>query len=141
VTWNAGSAGFRAGTLPGCWPMPSACPGTTGLDDAFALLDGLHGEGLLIETGHRRYGLHDLLRRYARDHAADLPGSEQTVERLLDYYQHTATRAGGACRGQLETLPEGDHARTRPGFSGMRRVRMAPLTVSYLTRSALSLIA
>jgi transcriptional regulator with XRE-family HTH domain/tetratricopeptide (TPR) repeat protein len=65
----------------------------TGLTEAAGLLDALHGEGLLTETGHRRYGLHDLLRRYARDHAAGLSGSEQAVERLLDYYQHTAARA------------------------------------------------
>jgi tetratricopeptide (TPR) repeat protein/transcriptional regulator with XRE-family HTH domain len=65
----------------------------TSLNDAAGLLDTLHGEGLLAETGHRRYGMHDLLRRYARDHAADLPDSEQAVKRLLDYYQHTAARA------------------------------------------------
>ncbi len=55
--------------------------------EAAGLLDILHGEGLLTETGHRRYGMHDLLRRYARDHAAD---REQALGRLLDYYQHTA---------------------------------------------------
>jgi tetratricopeptide (TPR) repeat protein len=44
-------------------------------------------------AGHRRYGLHDLLRRYARDHAVGLSGSELAVERLLDYYQYTAVRA------------------------------------------------
>ena len=37
--------------------------------------------------------MHDLLRRYARDRAAAGPGSDQAVERLLDYYQHTAARA------------------------------------------------
>jgi tetratricopeptide (TPR) repeat protein/transcriptional regulator with XRE-family HTH domain len=66
----------------------------TSLNEAAALLDGLHGEGLLTETGHRRYGMHDLLRRYARDLAAGLPGGEQAMERLLDYYQHTAALAG-----------------------------------------------
>jgi tetratricopeptide (TPR) repeat protein/transcriptional regulator with XRE-family HTH domain len=65
----------------------------TSLTGAAGLLDALHGEGLLTETGRRRYGMHDLLRRYARDHAAGLSGSEQAAERLLDYYQHTAARA------------------------------------------------
>ncbi|HEY2577662.1 MAG TPA: hypothetical protein VGI74_15250 [Streptosporangiaceae bacterium] len=65
----------------------------TSLQQAAGLLDGVHGEGLLTETGYRRYGMHDLLRRYACDHAADLPGSEQAVQRLLDYYQHTAALA------------------------------------------------
>jgi len=68
----------------------------TGLTEAAGLLDALHREGLLTETGHRRYGLHDLLRRYARDHAAAGPvgSSQRAMERLLDYYQHTAARAG-----------------------------------------------
>jgi tetratricopeptide (TPR) repeat protein len=59
------------------------------------LLDALYGEGLLTETGYRRYGMHDLLRRYARDHAAQAPAgkSQQALGRLLDYYQHTAARA------------------------------------------------
>jgi tetratricopeptide (TPR) repeat protein/transcriptional regulator with XRE-family HTH domain len=74
-------------------PYAAAALAGTCLDEATRLLDFLHGEGLLTETGHRRYGLHDLLRRYARDHAAGLSGSEQAVGRLLDYYQHTAARA------------------------------------------------
>ena len=74
-------------------PYAAAALAGTGLDEAAGLLDYLHGEGLLTETGHRRYGLHDLLRRYARDRAAGLSGGEQAVGRLLDYYQHTAARA------------------------------------------------
>ncbi|MBO0806208.1 MAG: helix-turn-helix domain-containing protein [Nocardiopsaceae bacterium] len=74
-------------------PYAAAALAGTGLDEAAGLLDSLHGEGLVTETGYRRYGLHDLLRRYARDHAAGLPDSEQAVERLLDYYQYTAGRA------------------------------------------------
>jgi tetratricopeptide (TPR) repeat protein len=63
--------------------------------EAVGLLDDLHAEGLLTETGHRRYGMHDLLRRYARDRAAAGPAAErdQALDRLLDYYQHTAARA------------------------------------------------
>jgi tetratricopeptide (TPR) repeat protein len=63
--------------------------------EAGGLLDTLHGEGLLTETGHRRYGMHDLLRRYARDHAAAGVGTDrdQALGRLLDYYQHTAALA------------------------------------------------
>jgi tetratricopeptide (TPR) repeat protein len=74
-------------------PYAAAALAGTRLDEAARLLDSLHGDGLLTETGHRRYGLHDLLRRYARDHAAGLSGSERAVGRLLDYYQHTAARA------------------------------------------------
>jgi tetratricopeptide (TPR) repeat protein/transcriptional regulator with XRE-family HTH domain len=75
-------------------PYAAAALARTSLTEAAGLLDALHREGLLTETGHRRYGMHDLLRRYARDHAAGLPdSSRRAVERLLDYYQHTAARA------------------------------------------------
>jgi tetratricopeptide (TPR) repeat protein len=60
---------------------------------ARTLLDGLHGEGLLTETAWRRYGMHDLIRRYARDRLGQwITGAEQRIatERLLDYYQRTA---------------------------------------------------
>jgi tetratricopeptide (TPR) repeat protein len=63
------------------------------LGEAGGLLEALHGEGLLTEAGYRRYAMHDLLRRYARDHAAADPGAEQALGRLLDYYQHTAALA------------------------------------------------
>jgi len=77
----------------------------TSLEQATKLLDGLHGEGLLTETGYRRYGMHDLIRRYARDHAADLAdGGQQALDRLLDYYQRAAALAGARLARQ-----------TRPG--------------------------
>ena len=67
----------------------------TSLDQATGLLDGLHREGLLTETGYRRYDMHDLLRRYARDRAAADPvaDGQRALDRLLDYYLHTAARA------------------------------------------------
>jgi tetratricopeptide (TPR) repeat protein len=75
--------------------------------EASGLLDGLHGEGLLAETGYRRYGMHDLLRRYARDRAATLPSqaSEQAVGRLLDYYQHAAALAQNRLARQTRPGP------------------------------------
>ena len=70
------------------------------------LLDALHGEGLLTETGHRRYGMHDLLRRYADEHAASLgTGREQGLSRVLDYYQHTASTAAVYLARQTRPLP------------------------------------
>jgi DNA-binding CsgD family transcriptional regulator/tetratricopeptide (TPR) repeat protein/transcriptional regulator with XRE-family HTH domain len=64
----------------------------TSLPDAARELDALHGEGLLTEVSYHRYGMHDLIRGYARDLAAAVPAAdrEQALDRLLDYYQHTA---------------------------------------------------
>jgi tetratricopeptide (TPR) repeat protein len=78
----------------------------TSADEAAGLLDGLHGEGLLTESGYRRYAMHDLLRRYARDHSVGLAeGGQEALERLLDYYQHAAALAGARLARQ-----------TRPGI-------------------------
>lgn len=67
----------------------------TGLREAAGYLDVLHGEGLLTEAGYHRYGMHDLIRRYVRDRAAadPVPGRQRALDRLLDYYQHTAALA------------------------------------------------
>jgi len=78
ITTDGYAAAALAGVTPG---------------EAAGLLDGLHGEGLVTETGYRRYGMHDLLRRYARDHAAPGRDREQALGRVLDYYQHTAALA------------------------------------------------
>ena len=79
----------------------------TSLENAAGLLDALHGEGLLTETGHRRYGMHDLLRRYARDHAAADPAddTQRALDRLLDYYQHTAALAEARLARQTRPGP------------------------------------
>jgi DNA-binding SARP family transcriptional activator len=73
----------------------AAALGGVPIEAAVAHLDALHGEGLLTETGYRRYGMHDLVRRYAADRAAEgpPPAREAAVGRVLDYYQHTADRA------------------------------------------------
>ena len=77
------------------------------LQEAAGQLEALHGEGLLTETGHRRYGMHDLIRSYAQDLAAtDPPGSrQQALDRLLDYYQHTAALAEKFLARQARTRP------------------------------------
>jgi tetratricopeptide (TPR) repeat protein len=66
-------------------------------------LDALEGEGLVTETGHRRYAMHDLIRRYARDLAdTDTAADrERARDRLLDYYQHTAALAEARLASQV----------------------------------------
>jgi DNA-binding SARP family transcriptional activator len=85
--------------------------------EAVGLLDGLHGEGLVTEPGYRRYGMHDLLRRYARSRAAANPDDdrEQALDRLFDYYQRTAIRAQARLAHQ-----------TRPGATGPGALLAAP---------------
>src|SRR5579863_1861285 len=67
----------------------------TSLDQAAGHLDALHKEGLLTEVGYRRYGMHDLIRRYAQDRAGTDPARsrDQARERLVEYYTYTATIA------------------------------------------------
>ena len=64
------------------------------LTEAIESLDALHREGLVTELGHRRYGMHDLLREYARHLASTSPVDNQAaLDRLLDYYEHSAVCA------------------------------------------------
>jgi tetratricopeptide (TPR) repeat protein/transcriptional regulator with XRE-family HTH domain len=77
------------------------------LREAVIHLDALHGECLLTEPGYRRYGMHDLISRYAQDRAAaDSPADrQQGLHRLLDYYHHAAGIAGTylACKSRART--------------------------------------
>lgn len=58
----------------------------TSAGEAAGQLDSLYGEDLLTEVSRHRYGMHDLVRRYARDRAAADPAADrgQALERLLD---------------------------------------------------------
>jgi hypothetical protein len=89
--------------------MPSAAA-LCGLpvSETIGMLDLLQGEGLLAETRFRRYGMHDLIRRYTRERAAvelSSTAGEQAVSRLLDYYQHTAARVDKLLARQIRTIP------------------------------------
>ena len=99
----------RLGLHPGTSTDAYAAAALAGISlrEAAGQLDALHGEGLLTETGHRRYGMHDLIRSYARDLAATDPASsrQQALDRLLDYYQHTAAHADKLLARQARTRP------------------------------------
>jgi tetratricopeptide (TPR) repeat protein len=100
-------------------PAAAALTGVA-LAEAEFLLDALHGEGLLTETAWRRYGMHDLIRRYARDRVCrSMTSTDQgaAVHRLLDYYQHTAGRA----QAVIATLSQGNQVcgpTAVPGLAG-----------------------
>ena len=100
----------RLGLHPGTTidSYAAAALARTGLQEAARYLDALHGEGLLIEAGYRRYGMHDLIRRCARDHAAadPAPEREQALDRLLNYYQHTAALAEARLARRTRPAPD-----------------------------------
>jgi len=64
-------------------------------DTATGLLEDLVDHNLLMQHTPGRYWMHDLLRLYARTLAErdSAHSRDSALERLLNYYQHTATRA------------------------------------------------
>ena len=63
---------------------------------ARARLDALYTDHLIDELLPGRYRMHDLIRAYAQELAADDPidARERGTCRLLDYYQYVAESAG-----------------------------------------------
>ncbi len=69
----------------------------TGLSAARRGLEALYDQYLLTEPTQGRYRLHDLIRQHSRTLADRIEPDDDLDEattRLLDYYQHTAARAG-----------------------------------------------
>ena len=77
------------------------------LREAAGHLDGLYGESLLTQASYLRYGMHDLIRRYARVRAAASPaaGRQRALDRLLDYYQHSATVTDALLASESRAAP------------------------------------
>jgi DNA-binding SARP family transcriptional activator len=115
------------GRTPG--PEIDACAAAALLDtDAAAaerLLQQLVDHNLVLEPSAGRYRMHDLIRAHARALASPDPApGEAALERLLDYYQHTARRADdriaryarpgppGPAPAQAPALPDAHAART-----------------------------
>jgi tetratricopeptide (TPR) repeat protein/transcriptional regulator with XRE-family HTH domain len=86
--------GLHVGTTIDAYAA-AALAGTT-VARAAEYLDALHREGLLTEASYRRYGMHDLVRRYAQERAAtdSALGRAQARGRLLEFYTRTAEAAG-----------------------------------------------
>jgi tetratricopeptide (TPR) repeat protein len=99
----------RLGLFPGddIDAFVAAALNGTGLATSRRLLEALYDHYLLTEPAPGRYQLHDLIRAHARTLAAADPAAErdQAVERLLDYYQHTATAAEGLLTRHPRTGP------------------------------------
>jgi DNA-binding SARP family transcriptional activator len=104
-SWSRGrldAATDRAFRLIGLHPGPDldhhAAAALTGTAPAQtdAMLGRLAGAHLLQRAGSGRYGMHDLLRAYARELVADIDGEageRAAMTRLLDFYLHTASAA------------------------------------------------
>ncbi len=78
----------------------------TGLSQAQRGLEALYDQYLLTEPAPGRYRMHDLLREHARALAGRLDPDDdrdQATERLLDYYQHAAARAGALLARRART--------------------------------------
>jgi transcriptional regulator with XRE-family HTH domain/tetratricopeptide (TPR) repeat protein len=92
--------------------------------DAARQLDDLHRECLLIETGYRRYRVHDLIRSYAADQAASISSPDQNqaaLKRLISYY---ATMAGRADAQVTDLGQAREEADGEPG-AGIRALAWA----------------
>jgi tetratricopeptide (TPR) repeat protein/transcriptional regulator with XRE-family HTH domain len=80
----------------------------TGLAAARRGLEALYDQYLLTEVTQGRYRMHDLIREHARTLADRLDPDrdrKQATVRLLDYYQHAATRAGALITRQARPGP------------------------------------
>jgi len=121
----------RLGIHPGTTIDRYAAAALTGTDlaEATRYLDTLHREALLTEAAYRRYGMHDLIRRYASDHAATDPAADRShaLERLLDYYTGTMATAQSLLA-----------RRTRDAAPGMPVVRSAMMPDLTDTATALA---
>jgi len=88
----------RLGLVPGASidAYAAAALDHTSMVEARRCLEELYDQHLIGEPAPGRYRLHDLLREHARALAAtdDPAESGAAVERLLDYYLHTALAAG-----------------------------------------------
>jgi tetratricopeptide (TPR) repeat protein/transcriptional regulator with XRE-family HTH domain len=100
----------RLGLHPGADVDGYAAAALDGTDFAAARrsLEALYDQYLLTEPAPGRYRLHDLIREHARALAGRLDPDrdrDAATSRLLDYYQHTATRANALIIRQARPAP------------------------------------
>jgi tetratricopeptide (TPR) repeat protein len=133
----------RLGLHPGTTIDAYAAAALVGLPlrQAYGHLDALHGEGLLTEVGYRRYGMHDLIRRYAQDLAAtdSEVDRSQGLEHLLDYYQHTAAICEALLARRIRTSPAAAAATSPP--AAVPDLSDRPQALAWARAERVSLIA
>jgi len=100
----------RLGLHPGADIDGYAAAALDGTEPAAARrnLEALYDQYLLTEPAPGRYRMHDLIREHARTLAGRAdpePDRDQATGRLLDYYQHTAARAGALLARQARPAP------------------------------------
>ncbi|MEV6341258.1 tetratricopeptide repeat protein [Nocardia vinacea] len=107
----------RLGLHPGPDLDAYAAAAVAGTDPTTASreLDALYTDHLLDETARGRYRMHDLLRDYAHSLTIHDSTTDNTraMDRLLDYYQHTATHADRWLT--VRTRPTDDQTAIPPG--------------------------
>jgi tetratricopeptide (TPR) repeat protein/transcriptional regulator with XRE-family HTH domain len=95
-----------------------------GLTAARAGLEGLYEQYLLTELAEGRYRMHDLIREHARTLTTrtDTPADRDTaISRLLDYYQHAATRADALIAPHAHPATRGIVPLAVPGLAGQEQ--------------------
>jgi DNA-binding SARP family transcriptional activator/tetratricopeptide (TPR) repeat protein len=112
LTTDMARAFRQLGLHPGASVEPNAAAALlqTSPVTARRLLDQLARASLMQAAGPGRYGMHDLLRSYARELAASQDGEQESaaaLARLVDYYLHAAAAAMDALLpGERSRRPE-----------------------------------
>ena len=131
----------RLGLFPGhdIDAFAAAALNDTDLATSRRLLEALYDHYLLTEPAPGRYQLHDLVRARARTVAAADPAAErdQALERLLDYYQHTAAAAEALLTRHPRTWPAAPAATRPPGATPALPERQQALAWSRVERANL----
>jgi tetratricopeptide (TPR) repeat protein len=111
----------RLGLIPGPATDAHAAAALidTGPADAARQLEHLVDQNLLIQRAPHRYVLHDLLRLHAQALAEAEAADERdaALERLLDYYEHTANRAEAIVSIHPGRVPSGSACAYAPTFA------------------------
>jgi len=108
----------------------------TDTEAAALLLDSLFDRSLLIQQTEGRYGVHDLVRAYARTliDAADDEADAARL-RLLDYYQHATWTAARHFSGAIRWRTPTEEPGPVPGFPGL------PTALAWLRGERVGLLA